>query len=74
MTGGQDSLLLDEGSQEVESDSGIAAHAPLPDVVVPAAEVSAEELARHESLLERIESESGADAVWRRMAAAQRPI
>ncbi|MEN0044615.1 MAG: DNA polymerase III subunit epsilon, partial [Pseudomonadota bacterium] len=46
MTGGQDSLLLDEGSQEVESDSGIAAHAPLPDVVVPAAEVSAEELAR----------------------------
>ncbi|MEL6200388.1 MAG: exonuclease domain-containing protein, partial [Pseudomonadota bacterium] len=74
MTGGQDSLLLDEGSQEVESDNDIAAHAPLPDVVVPAAQVSAEELARHESLLERIESESGAEAVWRRMAAAQRPI
>ena len=72
MTGGQDSLLLDEGGQEVESDNGASPHAPLPDVVVPAAQASAEELARHEALLQRIESESGAEAVWRRMVAAQR--
>ncbi|MEO0616418.1 MAG: DNA polymerase III subunit epsilon [Pseudomonadota bacterium] len=71
MTGGQDSLLLDEGGQEIESDNGASAHAPLPDVVVPVAQASAEELARHEALLQRIESESGAEAIWRRMAAAQ---
>ncbi len=71
MTGGQDSLLLDEAAQEAESDNGASPHAPLPDVVVPTAQASADELARHEALLQRIESESGAEAVWRRMAAAQ---
>ncbi|MEM6808945.1 MAG: DNA polymerase III subunit epsilon [Pseudomonadota bacterium] len=71
MTGGQDSLLLDEAAQEAESDNGASPHAPLPDVVVPSAQASADELARHEALLQRIESESGAEAVWRRMAAAQ---
>lgn len=68
MTGGQDSLLLDDSGPDEASQTEAAVSDPLPDVAVPLAEISTEELARHEALLGRIEAESGGDAVWRRIA------
>ncbi len=71
MTGGQDSLLLDDDGDPDEVDAVSRAVTPLPDVVVPAATAKAQELALHEALLDRIEAESGGPPVWRSLAAGQ---
>lgn len=71
MTGGQDSLLLDAAADAEQADTESRSASPLPDVTVPAATASADELALHEALLDRIEAESGAPAVWRRLAAGE---
>lgn len=69
MTGGQDSLLLEDDAEAEQADAASGSALPLPDVTVPAATASADELALHEALLDRIEAESGAPPVWRSLAA-----
>ena len=71
MTGGQNSLLLEDGAEAEQVDAASGPATPLPDVVVPAATVNADELALHEALLDRIEAESGGPPVWRSLQAGR---
>lgn len=66
MTGGQDSLVLDEthvGLSGTGSDGWVRPQGQLPVLMV-----TAEELAAHEKILEKLDKESGGKTVWRKLS------
>jgi len=67
MTGGQEDLLLEEEPETVVASTGpqvaVASYPPL-----PVRWASAEELAAHDRYLERLDSSSGGQCIWRRLA------
>ena len=67
MTGGQDSLVLDEMHGGVSGGAG-ADKWVRPQGVLPVLMASAEELTAHEKILEKLDKESGGKTVWRKLS------
>ena len=67
MTGGQDSLVLDEMHGGVSGGAG-ADKWVRPQGVLPVLMATAEELTAHEKILEKLDRESGGKTVWRKLS------
>ncbi|MEL6868577.1 MAG: DNA polymerase III subunit epsilon [Pseudomonadota bacterium] len=66
MTGGQEALLLDS-APSAAAQAAAADEQPMTlNVQIPVIQPSDEELEAHEALLQRIDDDSGAPAIWRR--------
>ena len=67
MTGGQDSLVLDEMNGGVPGGAGADSWVR-PQGVLPVLMATAEELTAHEKILEKLDKESGGKTVWRKLS------
>jgi DNA polymerase-3 subunit epsilon len=66
MTGGQRALALDMNGRGSEArNHGVAAPARAPGITLTVTTASADELQRHEAMLDLIHKSSGGKAVWR---------
>jgi DNA polymerase-3 subunit epsilon len=66
MTRGQNALMIDVGTEEVEV-GGVTPRMDLSGFVLPVLQISEEEVAAHEDVLKQLDKSSGGKTIWRNL-------